>query len=175
MDTVRLGRRLGIGTRLAAKLIGEKLDAATAPVSASSQKPPAAATVSSAVNTARKTTVHAVKTVEKSASAARSTLHSKAPQYQAKGRALARGSKRFGEAIWGPFVHAGGVLGLEIAGVFFALFAIFFGQNAWKLRSNLHTAGIDHVHFLIYTAVFFAFAYFSLSSFVRASKKSRKR
>jgi hypothetical protein len=67
------------------------------------------------------------------------------------------------------------VLWLEITGVFFALFSVFFAQNAWKLRANLHTIGADHDHVLIYLAVSVLFAYFSLSSFVRARKKARKR
>lgn len=172
MDTVRLGRKLGIGTRLAAKIIGEKLDAATAPVPGNAQKPSATTAMPAAVSQAAS---NAARTVEKTASAARSTLYSKAPQYQAKGRSLARGSRRFGEAIWGPFVHAGGVLWLEVTGVFFALFAIFFAQSAWKMRASLHTSGADHEHLLIYIAVFVVFAYFSLSSFMRAGRKSRKR
>ena len=52
------------------------------------------------------------------------------------------GHKKFGQSVWGPFVHAGGVLWLEITGLFFAIFGLFFAQNAYKLRHAWYSGPI---------------------------------
>jgi len=90
----------------------------------------------------------------------------------ARGRAVATGAKKFGQSVWGPFAHAGGVLWLEITGLFFALFGLFFAQNAYKLRHAWY-AGHDHSRFLIYTVVTLIFFYFTFSSFHRARRKEK--
>ena len=81
-----------------------------------------------------------------------------------------KGAKRFGEAIWGPFVHAGGVLWLEITGLFFALFGLFFAQGVYRLRADWRT-GPNHERLLGYGAVALVFFYFAASSFYRARRK----
>ena len=48
------------------------------------------------------------------------------------GRGLKEGSKRFGEAAWGPLAKASGALWLELTGVFFGIFAVFAANGAWK-------------------------------------------
>lgn len=84
-----------------------------------------------------------------------------------------RGFKGFGKAFWGPFRHASGILWMEITGMFFALFALFFAQNAYHARSAwLH--GTEHDHFILYVALTVIFFWFSISSFVRAHKKSKR-
>ena len=60
-----------------------------------------------------------------------------------------RGAKAFGQAFLGPFTHAGSILWLEITGLFFALFALFFVQSVYRV----HTAwrqGPEHTHLLLY-------------------------
>jgi len=48
-----------------------------------------------------------------------------------------------------------------------------FGQNAWRIRASvLH--GPDHAHFLVATLAALVFAWFSISSFVKAEQRSRK-
>jgi hypothetical protein len=89
-----------------------------------------------------------------------------------------RGSKRFGEAVWKPFVKLSGVLWLELAGVFFGLFAFFAAGWAWKLRGNLHETATNHnahAHFLVCVAMTLVFGYFLVSSFVKASRRGRGR
>lgn len=133
MEPVRVGRKFGVGVRVASGLLRER-----------------------AAQTARRD----------------------APVYAERAKATAvglkRGGKRFGEAVWGPFVHAGGVLWLEITGLFFAIFCLFFLQNVYRLRADWRT-GPNHEKFLIYAAVGVAFLYFSVSSFYRARKKQRKK
>ncbi|HTV05507.1 MAG TPA: hypothetical protein VME86_09070 [Acidobacteriaceae bacterium] len=106
------------------------------------------------------------------------TVRQEAPTHVARGIKAAsgakRGAKRFGESLWGPFVHAGGVLWLEITGVFFAIFSLFFVQNAWHLR-DAWQSGPQHGKLLMYAAVAAVFLYFSVSSFYRAYKKQKKR
>ena len=80
--------------------------------------------------------------------------------------------------MWKPFVKLSGVLWLELAGVFFGLFAFFGAGWAWKLRGNLYetTANHDaHVHFLICIVMTVVFGYFLVSSFVKASRRTRER
>jgi hypothetical protein len=106
------------------------------------------------------------------------TVRQDAPVYATRAKATAagvkRGGKRFGESVWGPFVHAGGVLWLEITGSFFALFSLFFAQNVYRLRADWHT-GPNHQKIVIYAAVGILFLYFSVTSFYRAHKKQQKR
>ena len=101
-----------------------------------------------------------------------------APVYAARAKTTAagvkRGGKRFGEAVWGPFVHAGGVLWLEITGLFFAIFGLFFIQGVYRLRSNWHS-GPDHEKLVIYAVVALFFFYFSGSSFYRAHKRQKRK
>src|ERR1700761_4032127 len=74
-----------------------------------------------------------------------------------------RGVKAFGQALWTPFGHAGGILWLEITGMFFALFALFFVQSAYRVRSDWRT-GPEHIHLILYLVLVAGFAWFSASS-----------
>lgn len=106
------------------------------------------------------------------------TVRQEAPAHVARGIRAAsgakRGAKRFGESIWGPFAHAGGVLWLEITGVFFAMFFLFFIQSAWRIH-DAWQSGPRHDRFLVFLAVAVLFLYFSGSSFYRAYRKQRKK
>jgi hypothetical protein len=106
------------------------------------------------------------------------TIRQDAPIYAARTQDVAsgiqKGTRRFGEAIWGPFVHAGSVLWLEVTGLFFAIFGLFFVQSVYRLRANWH-AGPNHERLLIYAAVAVVFWYFAATSFYRAHRKQRRR
>ncbi len=86
---------------------------------------------------------------------------------------MAQGTRRFGEAVWGPVAHTGSVLWLEITGLFFALFALFFGQSAYRFRTHWK-AGADHIHFWIYAVLAALFAAFTASQFYRARQKEKR-
>jgi hypothetical protein len=94
---------------------------------------------------------------------------------QQTGARVAHGSKRFGGSVWRPFVKLSGVLWLEMTGSFFALFALFSGQSLWTHRADLHATASHtaHQHFLITCGATAMFAYFSVSSFVKARRRSR--
>ena len=84
-----------------------------------------------------------------------------------------RGAKAFGQGLLGPFTHAGKVLWLEITGLFFALFALYFAQNVYRVRAAWRQ-GPEHSHLLLYCALAAAFAWFSFSSFARAYRRNKR-
>jgi hypothetical protein len=106
--------------------------------------------------------------------AAESTERAKrsAPVYAERGRRLADGSQRLGRSIWRPFAKASRVLWLEITGLFFAIFALFFGSNLWRLRAGWQQ-GPTHREFVLYALCTAIFLYFTVSSFVRASRHKK--
>jgi hypothetical protein len=146
MEPNRFGRKLGIGVRIASRMAKER----------------------------------AAKSSTTSATQATAAPRSDTPppprpkkNFAEPARRVGVGTRRFGQAFFGPLKNVGGALWLEITGFFFALFAVFFGQNAWRLRAAaLH--GPEHAHFLLYAAVTLVFLYFSISSFVKAAQRSRR-
>jgi hypothetical protein len=140
MEPDRVGRKLGVGMRVASGMLRDR-----------------------AAQTAQ-------------------TVRQNAPEYleqrAERGKNIAtgarRGAKKFGESIWGPFVHAGSVLWLEITGLFFALFGLFFVQGVYRLRADWRT-GPSHQRLVVYAVVALVFLYFSVSSFYRAGQKQKKR
>jgi hypothetical protein len=174
MDSVRFGRALGIGARLAAKTVVSAVEAATAPNPSAAAKASAdAASVSTAASaSAAASGQGGVPRVRVSQQAARTTA-----QVRQTGRGLKEGSKRFGEAVWGPFVKLSGALWLELTGVFFGIFAVFAGGNAWKIRWALHETAENHdahARLLIAAAMAVVFGYFCVSSFVKANRRVRR-
>lgn len=177
MDSVRFGRALGIGARAAAKTLVTAVDAATAPnPSGEGSKPaPRSAPPQSALpqGPPRTESIAQPQSARVTQQAARSVT-----QARQTGQGLVRGTKRFGEAAWKPFVKLSGVLWLELVGVFFGLFAFFGAGWAWKLRGDLHETATNHEahdHFLICVALAVVFGYFLVSSFVKAGRRSRRR
>ncbi len=88
-------------------------------------------------------------------------------------RNAGRGSRNFGRAVWNPFAHAGGILWLEITGMFFALFAVLFAQHLWAIHASWRS-GPEHGHFVAYAILMTLFLYFAASSFAKARKRSRR-
>jgi hypothetical protein len=174
MDSVRFGRVLGIGARLAAKTMVSAVDAATAPNPSAEAKAKQSAGAGSAPNAAPASTAAAgTSRVGVGERAARTTA-----QVRQTGRGLKEGGRRFGEAVWGPLVKLSGALWLELAGVFFGIFAVFASVNAWKMRGALHEAAGSrdgHVRLLMAAAMAVVFGYFCVSSFVKANRRTRGR
>jgi hypothetical protein len=141
MEPTRVGRKLGIGVRLASGIVRDR-----------------------AAQTAH--------SMQQEVPAAPEQRLFNARKGAGRGRAFANGARNFGKSIWGPFAHAGSVLWLEITGLFFALFGLFFAQGAYRLR-HAWQAGPDHSRFLIYAVVTLVFFYFAFSSFYRARQKEK--
>ncbi|QNI32275.1 hypothetical protein H7849_25370 [Alloacidobacterium dinghuense] len=142
MEPNTLGRKFGIGVRIASRKLLDRAAQGAPPATGSNVPGPARQAVPST------------------------------QVYAAQGKAVAKGTRKFGEAVWKPFAHASGVLWLEVTGLFFGIFALFFGINTYKLR-NQWAIGPDHQRFVVYTLVTLIFAYFAFSSFYRARKKER--
>lgn len=85
---------------------------------------------------------------------------------QRRGGSVARGVGGFLR----PFGRVGGIVFLEVVGVFFLLFVAVFGQMMWKMRSS-YAAGPDHAKFLAAAVLLLIFFYLSVSSFLRARRR----
>jgi hypothetical protein len=171
MDSVRFGRALGIGARVAAKTLVTAVDAATSPNPSAAEKAkqgteaaPAAASPSA--------------TGKAESSRVRQQAAKTTAQVRQTSAGLKEGSKRFRESVGGPLARLSGALWLELTGVFFGIFAVFAAGGAWKLRGTLQGTGANHdAHGRFLAAVLMAavFAYFCVSSFVKANRRSRRR
>ena len=167
MDRVRFGRALGFGARQAVKTLVTAVDAATAAnpsgrsstaVASGGQTPPRSAPDTPV----RKAAQSAARKVEQAR--------------EVRG-GLQRGSKRFGEAVWGPFVRLSGVLWLEVSGFFFGIFALMALGALWKLRGAWHpgAAAADRHSLMGAVLMLVLFGYFCVSNFVRARRRERRR
>jgi hypothetical protein len=160
MDSVRFGRVLGIGTRLAAKTVAAAVDAATAP----NPTPASNRTTPPPVSRAAVTGERAGEQVRRATVQAKQT-----------NRGVKQGSKRFGEAIWGPFTKAGKVLWLEFTGVFFGIFALYGLTEVWRQRMFWRDSAAHHgphMHFVMGCLMLVVFGYFTVSSFSRARQRT---
>ncbi len=143
MKPQTVGRYLGVGLRVAGRMAGQTLNAAT---SSSAAPAPLAGAGGTATNAPSVT-----QTARKAGVAAAS---------------VGRGMGGFVK----PFRRVGGIVFLEVTGAFFFLFVILFGNWAWKLHAN-YAHGPDHSKFLVYAALTLVFLYLSLSSFWRAKRR----
>jgi hypothetical protein len=161
MEPNRFGRKLGIGVRVASRMAKERAaKAASAPQSAASQ------------STSQSSTIPRP-SIPQAAPRPTKNYVEPARRVGQTSRRIGEGTRRFGKAFIGPLAHVSGTLWLEITGLFFALFAAFFGQNAWKIRASaLH--GPDHAHFIVATFAALVFAWFCIGSFVKASRRSKR-
>jgi hypothetical protein len=98
-----------------------------------------------------------------------------ATQAQVRG-AVANAAKVGGKSMFAPIKKLSGVLWLEVTGTFFALIALFLSQNVWRLRAGfrLPPTAHDAQRLYLYTVIFLMFAYFAVSSFVRARRRERR-
>ena len=161
MDSVRFGRALGIGARVAAKTLVSAANAAASP------NPSAAPSEAKRTDAAARSGQHAVEGTVRAVSQAIET-----------GEGLARGGRRFGESFWGQVKRLSGVLWLEFTGVFFGIFALYAGSGAWKLRGDFRQTASNHdahVHFLLAAGMATLFGYFCVTSFLRAGRRGKTR
>jgi hypothetical protein len=96
-----------------------------------------------------------------------------APASRNKARQAGRTTVNAARGVGGfirPFKRLGGILFLEVTGVFFMLFVAIFGNWAWKLRAS-YLQGPDHMRFVTFAALTALFLYLGLSSFWRAKRK----
>jgi len=161
MDRVRLGRALGYGARHAAKTLASAVDAATTPnpnPAPPRPRTPSTVTSASAINTV----AEAYRTVDNAKRQVRDTAKREAI---GAGRSMFAPIKTFSSVIW-----------LQVTGTFFALFAAFMGEGVWKLRANFKApfSAPDAHKLYFHLIVFLGFTYFTISNFVRASRRERQ-
>jgi hypothetical protein len=69
-----------------------------------------------------------------------------------------------------PFRRVGGILWLEVTGVFFLLPVLVFTPTLWRSRMS-YAHGPDHRTFIASAIVVVVFSYLGVSSFWRARRK----
>lgn len=157
MEPNRFGRILGIGVRVGSRMVKER--AAQAGNKSSQKSEPLKQGVPHVPVSGQGTNPAAAPRPAKN--------------YAEPARRVGAGTRNFGRAFFGPLKHISGTLWLEITGLFFALFATFFAQNAWKTRASaLH--GPEHAHFLLYLVIALVFVYFCVTSFLKASRRGKR-
>lgn len=134
MKPQSIGRALGIGFRVAGRLVGQR---ASAGVQSAEVQEGIGAQTRAAGQIAGKAT---------------------------------RGAVRGVGGFLRPFGRVGGLIWLEVMGVFFALPVVVFLPTVWKARGNW-AHGPDHRTFLFAAGLVVLFAYLSISSFVRARRQ----
>jgi hypothetical protein len=151
MDRVRFGRALGYGARHAAKTLMKAADAATTPSP-----------------TRRGTPREPAAPVDRVAE--------KVVQTQRTVAATKQHAGRLGRSVWTPVARFSSVVWLQVTGLFFALIAMFLAQGAWRERAAWHLPLGSHAatKFWLLAVAFAAFAYFSVSNFVRAWLRERR-
>lgn len=140
MNPLNTGRLLGIGVRVTGRLIGQQISAASQP------GPPSPNTSASAPPIGGQ---------------------------QAAGRVVGKTTRGVARGVGGflaPFRRVGGILWLEVTGVFFFLPVVVFAPTLWKIRAS-YAHGPDHNTFLLTAGVVLVFLYLSVSSFWRARKR----
>jgi hypothetical protein len=140
MKPQTIGRALGIGLRVAGRIASQRVAAGAQ--AAASQPAPAGA-----------------------------------PQRRASGPVAgqvaaqaARGAARGVGGFLKPFRRVGGIVWLEVTGVFFALPVVVFGPVLWRTRLSW-AHGPDHRTFLVTAVIVALFLYMSVSSFWRARRR----
>jgi len=150
------GKRMGIGVRVAGRIAKKRFEekSAATPTGQSQSVP--------LPNLGQ---MHAQVTAQVNSQVREATreVAKKTPRY-------ARAAGRGAGAFFRPFRRVGGILWLEVTGFFFALFALYFATDLWRIRQN-YAQGPQHQHFLISAAMLILFAYLSASSFWRTKRK----
>jgi hypothetical protein len=135
-----IGRAFGIGLRVAGRIAGQKLAGSSQPAR-----------------------VHGVTGSATQVGAA----------VQSGGQATARAGGGVVKGVGGflrPFRRVGGILWLEVTGVFFLLPVLVFGPTVWRTRLSW-AHGPDHRTFVVSVLVAAIFLYLGVSSFWRARRK----
>lgn len=83
---------------------------------------------------------------------------------------VTRGAARGVGGFLRPFGRVGGILWLEVTGVFFFLPVVVFAPVLWRTRFSW-ASGPDHRTFLLAAGIVVVFFYLSVSSFWRARRK----
>jgi hypothetical protein len=140
MKPYKIGRVVGVGLRVAGKIAGQQIAAHAEAAASAPSAQPAAI---------------------------------RAEQTRAAGQVAGQATKGVARGLGAflrPFRRVGGIIWLEVTGVFFLLPVIVFTPNLWKMRASW-SYGPDHRTFLVTAGVVVVFLYLGVSSFWRARRK----
>ncbi|HEX4029037.1 MAG TPA: hypothetical protein VHX20_01670 [Terracidiphilus sp.] len=140
MKPEKIGRVFGVGIRVAGRMAGQRL--------AGSEQPSQTQRVAGA------------------AASAAATMRSAGKASTRAGGGVAKGIGGFLR----PFRRVGGILWLEVTGVFFLLPVAVFAPTMWRTRFSW-AHGPDHRTFVASTIVVVVFCYLGVTSFLRARRK----
>jgi hypothetical protein len=154
MKPQTIGRTLGIGLRVAGRLAGQRL--------ATGAQATATQAVTGATTPRAGTTPTAPTAVPPGPAAASAKAATRIPSRAG----LAQGVGGFLR----PFRRVGGILWLEVTGVFFLLPVLAFAPTIWRTRLS-YAHGPDHRTFWVSVLVVVVFLYLGVSSFWRARRK----
>jgi hypothetical protein len=136
-----IGRALGIGLRVAGRIIGQRIAAGAQAAASAPAQQPSAGP---------------------------------AVQSRAAGCTTGQASRGVACGVGGflrPFRRVGGILWLEVTGVFFLVFAAAFAsRGVWPNRAS-YAHWPDNWKFLIFAGITVVFLYLGVSSFWRARRK----
>ena len=170
MEPKKVGRALGIGVRVASNMVRQRVaqanEAPSSPIAPKIAHPGPFSAPNGGTPPHRTASDAPPGSMPAASTQSSSGLGSRTETAK-------RGLKAFGQAFLGPFTHAGSILWLEITGMFFALFALFFFQSVYRVRTAWQH-GSDHAHLVLYVLLAAVFTWFSISSFTRAYRKSRR-
>jgi hypothetical protein len=158
-----IGRALGIGVRVVGRMAGQHLSAPAQPAAAAPQ----------VLQTAPFTGSQAQSTRDQKRAAGQAAAQATIQAGQSVGQARKSVSRGVGGFLR-PFRRVGGILWLEVSGVFFLIFVpVFAWRGIWPARASyLH--GPDHLRFLVFTGLALMFLYLGVSSFWRAHRRSKQ-
>ena len=151
-----IGRRFGIGVRVAGRIAKQRVEGSSAganAVASASGTPTTAPPRNNALPTTWPRPIR--------------------EQTREHGKTAGRAARAAGRGVGGflrPFRRVGGILWLEVTGFFFGLFAAGFAFHLWQVRYS-YASGPQHAQFLIAAGLTVLFGYLSISAFWRAQRK----
>jgi hypothetical protein len=152
MRSRRIGRALGIGLRVAGRVAGQRLAAQSQAGSVQPAQP-----------------ADAPDSASHTGGAATQSRAQQWPSGQPASPA-GRGLKQGVGSFLRPFRRVGGILWLEVTGVFFLLPVIVFAPNLWR-EAVAYSHTTDHRTFWITLLIVVVFLYLGVSSFWRARRR----
>ncbi|MDR3755046.1 MAG: hypothetical protein P4K93_03435 [Terracidiphilus sp.] len=157
-----IGRALGVGVRVAGRMAGQLLEGRP-------QSAAAAPQFHQAVPVARS---QAQSSNHQNRAAGKAAAHATVQAAQSMGQASHSVSRGVGGFLR-PFRRVGGILWLEVTGVFFLLPVFVFAPSLWR-EIQAYTHNGDHRTLWVTAGVVAVFLYLGVSSFWRAHRRSKR-
>jgi hypothetical protein len=158
-----IGRALGVGVRVAGRMAGQILEG----------RPQSAAAVPQLRQAVPVAGSQAQSSNHQNRAAGKTAAHATIQAAQSMGQASHSVSRGVGGFLR-PFRRVGGILWLEVTGVFFLIFVpVFAWRGIWPARAS-YAHGPDHWRFLVFTGLALVFLYLGVSSFWRAHRRSKR-